>query len=75
VPEPLALAALGNGSDNGEGIQFAEIVMGGKLGDVALQVLGTHFVAGVLVCSFERGPEGFNAVGVDRTIHILGMNA
>ena len=42
----------------------------GELDNVALKVLRTDLVVDALVCAFERGPKGFDPVGMN---HILDV--
>ena len=51
-------------------IVLTEVMLPGELDNVALKVLRTDLVVDALVCAFERGPKGFDPVGMN---HILDV--
>ncbi len=53
-------------------MQLPNIVLPGKLDDVAIQVLLAHMVTGPMRSPLLHCPKRFNAVGMVHSIHLLG---
>ena len=72
VADPLARHSAGDRGHDVDGVFVAEVVPGGELVHVAVQVLRGEGVECALVGALEHRPQGLDAVGVHIAPDVLG---